>query len=168
MYPVTCSFVARPSFVLLAWFLHHMEGLELNFHLILALLEYLAACAFGTGSNITLIAIEHNVKRSRLSAGMYPSCDVTLDYHVQYACHAYFCLIKLNRTICILCFFEHNLLTLVLATHSVETTTRGIPTMYVRLGFYHVVAMVVQTISLPVPHLILSKPCRTITPCHVS
>ena len=38
-----------------------MEGLELNFHLILALLEYPAACVFGTGSNITLIAID-NVK----------------------------------------------------------------------------------------------------------
>ena len=69
-----------------------MEGLELNFQLVLALLEYPAACAFGTGSNITLLAIENSVKRSEWGAGMYPSRDVTYHYRMHLAYHTYFCL----------------------------------------------------------------------------
>ena len=40
--------------MLLIWFLYQMEGLELTFHQVFVLLEYSAARAFDTGSNMAL------------------------------------------------------------------------------------------------------------------
>ena len=95
-----CHFVALASYVctyLSAIFLHYMRGLELNFYVVLTILEYSIACTLCTKSNPAVIPIERNTYCSRWSAGMYP----TVMPHFISACnvHATHTLLKLNRSI---------------------------------------------------------------------